>query len=354
MRSLFRIAAIFAFVIALILPGQLLHGGQKRNASSGKGLASVDGVAITETQVRTEAADDFDSLELQMMRAKAEYAKSEHQILERTMNRLVEEKLVGAEAAKRGITKEELLDKETRKSVAEPTSQEIDAFYEANKQRIKKPKEEIAPQIGIYLKQQREKNAREAFLKRLEDEHKVIRSLEPLRFDVNASGRPSLGPASALVVLVEFSDFQCPYCKSSSATLKEVLKQYGNKVRLVYRQFPLNNIHPNAQRAAEASLCASAQNHFWEMHDLLFENQNSLKEEDLKDKAAKLGLDTNAFNACLVSTRYDSVIHEDIRAGSAAGVDGTPALFINGRFLNGSRSYEEIAAIIDEELGTKK
>ena len=354
MRSLFRIAATIAFVIALVLPGHGLPGGQKRDASGGKKLASVDGVAITETQVRTEAADDFDSLELQMMRAKAAYAQSEYQILDRVLNRIVEEKLLGVEAARRGITKEQLLDQEIQKSVAEPTGQEIDAFYEAGKQRIKKPKEDVAPQIAKYLKQQKEKNAREAFLKRLENEHKVIRSLEPLRFDVNASGRPFLGPASAPVVLVEFSDFQCPYCKNSSMTLKEVLKQYGSKVRLVYRQFPLSNIHPNAQRAAEASLCAAAQNHFWEMHDLLFQGQNSLKEEDLKDKAGKLGLDTNAFNACLASTRYDTLIHDDIRAGSAAGVDGTPALFINGRFLNGARPYEEIAKIIDEELKLKK
>jgi predicted DsbA family dithiol-disulfide isomerase len=354
MRSLFRIATLFAFTIAVILPGHPLLGGQKGNASGGKRLASVDGVAITETQARMEGAADLDSLELQMMRAKAAHAQSEHQILERALNRLVEEKLVRAEAAKRGITKEELLAEEIQKNVAEPTGEEVDAFYEANKQRIKKSKEEVASQIGQYLKQQREKDAREAFLERLEDEHNVVRSFEPLRFDVNASGRPSLGPPSAPVVLVEFSDFQCPYCKSSSATLKEVLKQYGDKVRLVFRQFPLSNIHPNAQRAAEASLCASAQNHFWEMHDLLFRSQNSLKEEDLKNKADQLGLDSKAFNACLASTRYGALVHEDIRAGSAAGVDGTPALFINGRFLNGARPYEEIAAVIDEELKIKK
>jgi len=162
------------------------------------------------------------------------------------------------------------------------------------------------------------------------------------------------GPAKAPIVLVLFSDFQCPYCRDFNLTIDDILKKYGDKARLVFRQFPLTRIHPNAQRAAEASLCAAAQNRFWEMHDLLFQNQNNLRDQELKDRASKLGLDVTAFNGCMDSSRKGNIVYEDLRAGAAVGVEGTPALFINGRFLYGSRSFEEVAAIIDEELKAKK
>jgi len=354
MRSLFPMAVLSVLAIIGFLPCPALLPAQGPNAPGSKQLASVDGIAITEAQVRTEGAVDLDSLQLEMLRAKAVYARSEHQILERAMERLLEERLLGAEAAKRGISKEELMAKELPQNVEEPTSAEIDAFYEANKQRINRSKEEVASQITAYLKKQKQSDAKEAFLKKLEKEHTVTRALEPLRFDVNATERPSLGPSSAPVVLVLFSDFQCPYCKSFSATLKEILKHYGDKVRLVYRQFPLIDIHPNARQAAEASLCAAAQNRFWEMHDLLFQGQDALKDEDLRNKADKVGLDSSTFSACLASKQYGALIHEDMRAGAIAGVEGTPALFVNGRFLGGSRSYEEVASVIDEELKTPK
>jgi protein-disulfide isomerase len=149
---------------------------------------------------------------------------------------------------------------------------------------------------------------------------------------------------------VEFSDFQCGYCKAVVGTLKEIQKNYAGQVRLVYRQYPIAAIHPDAFKAAEASLCAGAQGRFWELHDMMFEEQGSLKEEDLKVKAARLQLDIAAFNDCLQSGKSANRVKQDLREGSRAGVSGTPALFINGRFLSGAQPYEEIAKIIDEEL----
>jgi predicted DsbA family dithiol-disulfide isomerase len=356
MRFLLRPIVLFILITAGsgYLCAQTPSKKQAQNSTAVKKLATIDGVAITETQARMEGASGLASLELQVLKAKATAARNEQEILESAVERLIEDKLLRAEAAKQGISKEELLSREVQKKVTEPTAEEIDDFYTENKQRISRSKEEATPQISKILKQQQESNLKEAFLGRLEQEHHVVRLLEPLRYNVSAAGRPSIGPAAAPVVLVEFSDFQCPYCKRFSATIKEVLKQYGNKVRLVFRQFPLTNIHANAQRAAEASLCADAQGRFWEMHDLLFENQNSLKDEDLKSRASKLGLDIAAFNACLDSKRYGAKIDEDMRSAAAVGVDGTPALFINGRFLYGSRPFEDIAEIIDQELKGKK
>lgn len=354
MRSFFMASTISALIIAGCLLSQMSLNGQERKTAQGKRLASVNGIAITEAQVRKESADELESLELKKLKEKASFAQNEQEILENALERLVEEKLLETEAAKQGISKEELTAKEIDRKAPETTSEEIESFYEQNKQRIKMAKEEALPQIGNYLRKQKAISARQVFMETLEKECKVIRSLEPLRFDVSASQRPVQGPASAPVLLVLFSDFQCPYCEEMSHTLKEVVKNYGKKVRLVFRQLPLTSIHKFAQKAAEASLCAAAQGRFWEMHDLLFQDQENLGEKDLKTKAAKLGLDTAAFNKCLDGEQFTAQIREDVRAGAAAGADGTPALYVNGRFLNGNRPYDDIAEVIDEELNRKK
>ena len=116
------------------------------------------------------------------------------------------------------------------------------------------------------------------------------------------------------------------------------------------RQFPLHSIHPEAQKAAEASLCADDQGKFWEMHDALFANQSALEVADLKSAAAKLELDTGAFDECLDSGKHAERVNADLQAGVAAGVTGTPAMFINGRFMSGAQSYETIAKVVDDEL----
>jgi len=354
MRFLVRIVVVLLlFIGGPELYAQKSAAPKQQKLPGSKQLATVDGVAITETQAREESAASLDLIELQNLRAKAIAARNERQILEESVERIIEEKLLRAETEKQGISKEELLAREVQQKISEPTPEEVESFYTENKQRITKPKEEAIPQIKSFLRQQQESNLKDAFFEKLENEHRVVRLLEPLRYDVNAADRPSVGPSSAPVRLVVFSDFQCPYCKRFSTTMKDVLKQYGDKVHMVFRQFPLTNIHANAQRAAKASLCAQAQGHFWEMHDLLFQNQNSLRDEDLKSWASKLGLDVAAFNSCFDSKRYDDKINEDVRAASAAGVEGTPALFINGRFLYGSRSLQEISDIIDEELAKK-
>jgi protein-disulfide isomerase len=348
MKSFFRISILCLGIAVSSSFHPYLQGKDKKGSSNN--LASVDGVAITEAQVLKESTDDLDSLDLQILRAKATQTRNKHDILERTLNRLVEEKLIKAESAKRGVTETELVEKEILKFVKEPANEQIDAFYQANKNNIRQPKEQVTDKIRQYLKNEQQNNVREAFLKRLEKEHSVTRSFKPIRFEVKTQGHPSKGAAAAPVVLVLFSDFQCPYCRDFNLTIEDVLKKYGDKVRLVFRQFPLTHIHSNALRAAKASLCAAAQNHFWEMHDHLFRSQDSLTEETIKSGAKDLNLDLNAFSSCLDSAHTSALIKEDIRAGSMGGVDGTPALFINGRFLGGARSDEEITAIIDEEL----
>ena len=167
---------------------------------------------------------------------------------------------------------------------------------------------------------------------------------------LTASSHPALGPADAPVTIVEFADFECPHCASMFSTLENVKKNYGERVRIVFRQFPLAHIHPNARKAAEASLCAHEQGRFWEYHDSLFVNQRDLTIDALKRRAAQLGLDTAAFNPCLDSGKHAATIENDMDDGDEAGVFSTPTLFINGRMLEGNHPYATIARIIDAEL----
>src|SRR6185503_5378802 len=137
-------------------------------------------------------------------------------------------------------------------------------------------------------------------------------------------------------------------------TLKRLEDNYKDKLRIVYRQFPLNNIHPRAQKAAEASLCANEQGKFWQLHDAMFADQKGLGVDALKVKAAALSMNAQAFATCLDSGKHAAAVRDSIVEGSKAGVDGTPALFINGRFLGGNQPYEEIEKIIEDELARAK
>lgn len=187
-------------------------------------------------------------------------------------------------------------------------------------------------------------------MKDLEAKHEVVYLLEPFRVDLDNTGSPSLGSESAAVTLVEFSDFECPFCSRFATTLEEVKKTYGDRIRIVFRQFPLP-IHANAQKAAEASLCARDQDRFWEMHDLLFAEQHQLQPEHLNEKAARLGLDAAEFARCLDSGKHEQRVHADLKAGTGVGVNGTPAIFVNGRPVpGGAAPYEAVAAFIEEEL----
>lgn len=168
------------------------------------------------------------------------------------------------------------------------------------------------------------------------------------RVEVAAIG-PGRGPVSAPVTIIVFSDFQCPFCARLKPTLDQVREKYGDKVRLVFRNYPLS-LHAQAWKAAEAGLCAHEQGKFWELHDAMFGNQQQLAVENLKAKATEIGMNAERFNSALDSGKYFTAVEADVQAGAAAGVNGTPAMFINGRFVGGAAPLEQITAIVDDEL----
>ncbi|HSS47786.1 MAG TPA: thioredoxin domain-containing protein [Thermoanaerobaculia bacterium] len=315
--------------------------GAKGSGGGKDVLAVVNGQPITEADVRTSAAEQFKGLQ-------REYEKNSHDLLESSLQTVIQDRLVEAEAKSRGVSKDQVL---AEIKPAPVTDADVDAFYEQNKAQIPRPKEQVAAQIKTYLEQQGQQKARSAYYENLQKKYKVDIKMEPVRVDVAATG-PATGPATAPVTIVEFSDFQCPFCSRLTPTLEQVKKKYGDKVRIVFRQFPLP-MHQNAQKAAEAALCANDQGKFWQLHDAMFSNQAALGVDQLKAKAAELGLKADDFNKCLDSGEKAAAIQADVKAGSAAGVNGTPAMFINGRFINGAVPLENVTSVIDDELRRK-
>jgi predicted DsbA family dithiol-disulfide isomerase len=321
--------------------------------SNSNRVAVVNGQTITQSDLEKAAETDLKGLETRKLQNDAALAQDKQAILTKALEQIVAEKLIEAEAKKEGKTKEQLLQAEVESNIDTPSSEEVEGFYEANKERIPIPKEQALPQVKQYLIERSRSRYRDMLITRLKKDFGFKSYLEPLRAQLATEGFPSKGPAAAPVTIVEFSDFECPYCGGLFPTLKQVEKNYAEKVRIVYRQFPLTNIHPHAQKAAEASLCANEQKKFWEFHDSMFSNQQELSVPDLKQRAVDLKLDTQVFNQCLDSGRHSAAIQADIQEGARAGVSGTPALFINGRLLSGNQPYSEIKDVIDDELQRK-
>lgn len=166
----------------------------------------------------------------------------------------------------------------------------------------------------------------------------------------NIEGRPFKGGAEAKVLIVEFSDFQCPVCGRAYPINKAIVSEYGQRIKFVYKHFPIRSIHPFAQKAAEASECAGAQNKFWEMHDRMFENNEALDVSSLKQYAADIGLNTNQFNECLDSGAKARIVNDDLGEGAALGVDATPTFWVNGKWYRGLLNYDQFKSVIDAEL----
>lgn len=307
-------------------------------------LATIDGQQVTMADVRARVGDDLDQLE-------SRYRVSQHKLIETALQDILRERVIGAEAKKQGKTMDELMAAEIGGTL-EPSEVEIAAWYKENQARVGgRSLDQIRPQIADYLREQRRKEAGEKLEARLDKERNVKVNLEPYRLPLNNEGAPARGPANAAVTLVEFSDFQCPFCGRFFPTLKQVEQKYGDRVRIVYRQFPIPSLHPNAFKAAEASLCANDQGKFWDLHDLMFQEQNQLSVKDLKEKAGRLGLDQRKFDACLDSGRHTEQVQEDQKEGSRVGVTGTPALFLDGVAIEGGAvSYDVVSKLIDKEL----
>ena len=269
-----------------------------------------------------------------------------YELRREALDEVISQRAVERRAAAAGSTAEALIE-----SAGDGVSdEEIRAFFSEREAEIKAQvpdatAESMAPQIRRFLASQRRRD----FVRETVDQAAYRVVLEVPRVEVSVEGSPSLGPVGAAVTIVEFSDFQCPFCRRAGPVMKQLVEKYPEDVRVVYRHLPLGS-HPRARPSAEASACAGEQGRFWDYHDTIFDNPNALGDDDLKRYAGELGLDTAQFDACFSSGRYAAQVRDDARAAAAVGITGTPGFVVNGRVVSGYKSLEEFDAIVREEL----
>lgn len=306
-------------------------------------VATVGGAAITRADLDALVAPQIAKLDEQA-----------HQIRRAQLDELIAERLLEAEAKTRNLSPEALEKVEIIDKVVPLTQADIDAFVAANRARMPGDPAALMPQIRQYLTEQRQGARREAFLDELRGKTKVEVLLKPpavFRATIDLAGTPSRGTSDAKVTVVEFSDFHCPFCKRVQPTLVQLLSKYPNDVKLVYKHMPLDQLHPQARRAAEASWCAQQQGKFWEYHDLLYSGGPDGSDPTLSALASRAGLDPSAYQQCMASGKAAAEVQKQVDEGAKFGVSGTPGFFVNGRFLNGAVPLEAFVQVIEEELG---
>src|SRR6266704_4886573 len=336
-----NLTRLVVVVFVLLLLGAAVSLAQ----SSGKDRQKNEPLAVVAEQpIYDEDLRPFAQGELFQLRLK------EYEVKNKALDNLVNQKLLEAEAKKKGIPTEKVLEQEVDAKVPEPTEAELQALYIVQKQQLGKPFDEIKPQLLQLLKKSRIQEAREDYYKHLRDQAGVSIFLQKPKVEVASDPARLRGDPKAPVVIVEFSDFQCPYCQSVQPTLKTLLAKYEGRVSLEYRDLPLRDIHPQAQLAAEAARCAGEQGKFWEYHDLLFANQNKLDRPGLLGLAHGMKLDEKQFDSCLSGGKYKEQIEQDRQLGLRSGVSGTPAFFINGNMLSGNLPQDSFEKTIQAEL----
>ncbi len=301
-------------------------------------VATVGKKSVTRDAVEKEVQDQLDDLEQQR-----------YDILRAGIEQLVATELIEQEAAARGVSADALQNTEIVEKSTKPSDEEVKKLYDDNQAQMGgQTLDQMKERLAQYLMQERMQKRALEFIAELKKKYPTKILLRPKTIDVGLGSRPPFGDAKAPITIVEFSDYECPFCKRAEPTVKEVLKFYGDKVRLAYRDFPLPN-HTNARPASEAAYCANEQGKFWQYHDKVMA-ASDLSAANLKALAQTAGLDEKKFDECVSADRFEAKINEDITAGEAAGVSGTPAFFINGRMMDGAQPLEKFKEVIDEEL----
>jgi protein-disulfide isomerase len=343
------LAAALLVAVACQSPRSAQPGQQKQDPSTP--VAKIGGKTITAGELDQAVKKDLAQLE-------AQYQERRYQIRLNQLESMLAQRALDEKAKAKGITRDELLNQEVAAKIPDPSDDEIRSFYDAAKasgQQLPPLDGELKPKIAAYLKNQKRQGAFAQYYEQVKkdmDIQVLLPPYQPPKVAVEAVG-PSKGPAAAPVTIVEFSDFECPYCVRAESTVKQVLEAYPGKVRLVYRDYPLP-MHAKAPKAAEAAHCAGDQGKYWEMHGKLFAANGRIDVPDLKAAAREVaGLDAAKFDQCLDSGAKAKEVEKNKEAGDEAGVSGTPAFFINGRLLSGAQPFEAFKAIIDEELKAK-
>lgn len=333
----FQSSRLFTFVVWSILLGTSAYGQAPDTV-----LASVNGVEITLKQVDDSVALRIYPLQQQL------YA-----IRKATLENLVTSKLLESEAAARRISIDELRRQLTVGEI-NVTRAQVEEAYTLNASFFASMSpDEARERLRLDLENQARMKYYRAGLEALRKKWVVKLSLPPPQFvtELDDGVSPVKGAAKPLVTIVEFSDFECPYCSEVQTTLKQLIERYGKDVRLVFKHLPLEG-HRNSLPAARAAYCAAEQDRFWQFHDALFASRN-LSPALLEEIATDLGLGMEKFRSCLNSEHSRSAVVKDIETARLFRIESTPSFIVNGKLIKGAVSFAEFQKIIERELGQR-
>lgn len=332
-------AVIIAVVFAIAATGR---SDAQTNAAPKTVIAKIGDHQITQEEMDARVLENV----------AASQPAELYDLRKQALDTLVNDYLLSQASAKAHLTTAEYLNRELKGTPV--SDSDARKFYDEHKDQIQaqaagRTFDQFKGTLIPVLERQQQRTRLQNLFARLRADNHVKIMLEAPRSKVASAGHPSLGGKDAPVTIVEFSDFQCPFCRAAENSIKQVREKYGDKVRLVYLDFPLS-FHPHAMDAARAGRCAGAQDKFWQYHDAIFADQAKLGAADLKATAKKIGLNTKEFTACFDKKKYDAEIRKDQEQGTSLGVTGTPTFFINGRQLVGAQPLPKFAEIIDDEL----
>ncbi|MFN7683920.1 MAG: thioredoxin domain-containing protein [Oligoflexia bacterium] len=314
-----------------------------KTASKPGVVAKIGGEEITEEALIGDDKMDFFELK-----------KREYELRMDRVNRLITEKLIGAEAKKANLSLEDFINKNVVKGEVKISDAEVKKFVAEKKIPESQVNDQIKDRIKQFMANEKRQNLVQAYIARLTKSSPVEVYFEKPKMDVKVEigNSPILGSKSAKVQIVEFSDFQCPFCSRAADTVHQLQKKYGNKVAIAFKHFPLP-MHKDAKPASEASMCINEQStdKFWKYHDLLFKAQDKMDTASLEKMAKDVGADVAKFKACFESKKYAKAVEADMQYGEKVGVRSTPTFFVNGQIINGAVPLEQFAEVIDEELG---
>lgn len=274
-----------------------------------------------------------------------------YKLRQRELDLRINDTLLEQEAQKRKMTTNALLDAEVGSKIKQVTETEARTFYEQNKERLNGEFAQLKEQIIRYLQEREVRDAQTAFaaqLRRSASVQTFLTAPEPPTYTISTDDQPSMGSATAPVTIIEFTDYQCPSCAATQPVIEKLVREYDGRVRLVVRDFPLEQ-HADAFKAAEAAEAAREQGKYWEYVALLMRNQSSLKVPALKEYATQTALDRRKFDAALDSGKFSDKVQRDIRDGLRLGVSATPTIFVNGRRVS-EITYESLKTIIETAL----
>jgi len=313
----------------------LLSAGSIAAQSDTSVVAEVGGVKVTMAELEQEES-------AKLLSAHYQYYQAETKAL----NELIEKKLLEQKAKSENMTLEQLVDRDIKSQVKDPSEDQMKVYYEGLE--TDQSYDAVRDKILEKIRELRTEKARSAYVNALRAQTTVYVTLAPPRANVDTQNAETLGPEKAQVALVEFADYECPYCQKVAADLKKLQAELSDKVAFTYKDFPLP-MHARAEKAAEAARCAGKQGKFWEFHDELFRSKE-LSVNELKAQARALKLDGAEFDKCVDSGEQAAAVERDRKEGMRLGLSGTPSFFINGHFLSGALDYAALRQIVEQQL----